>query len=401
MSTPARSSADAASSADTRPIFAVVTGHLPPYREHFHRRLASELKDYRLATLVTKFRTGPWVNPSVPEIGTVMFEPDDPGALSTGAKFMHERAKARAVRRWLEDHRPRAVMNIGYDEIPNFEAMRWARRRRVPVYLWADSNIYGDLTRGTKRLLKNVYVPWVCSKFTGVMVCGRAGEAYFEKYGVARQRMFRVPYEPDYRLVQDMTPERAQALCREAGLEPEPSRRRLVCCCRLIDVKRVDLVIAAFAACAKLEPAWDLVIVGDGPLMGDLKKQATDLGLSERVKFLGFQDQEHVTGIYRSSHALVLASDYEPWALVVNEAVAAGLAIVASDRVGAALELVDDGVNGRIVKAGDVQGLTAAVREVMNAHERMGQASLKVLERWRREADPVEGIRRALSANKV
>jgi glycosyltransferase involved in cell wall biosynthesis len=96
----------------------------------------------------------------------------------------------------------------------------------------------------------------------------------------------------------------------------------------------------------------------------------------------------------------VLPSDFEPWALVVNEAAAAGLAILATDRVGAAAELVRNGVNGFIFPAGDVQKLTERLLEVTDPSriEAFKAESGSVLREWRNNADPVNGLRQALRA---
>ncbi len=105
-----------------------------------------------------------------------------------------------------------------------------------------------------------------------------------------------------------------------------------------------------------------------------------------------------VSSVYRAGDALCLPSEYEPWALVINEAVAAGLAVVASDVVGAAAELVRDGVNGKIFKSKDLADLTSALRFVTDPAriDALRAGSEGVLADWRRRGDPVEGVRNAL-----
>jgi glycosyltransferase involved in cell wall biosynthesis len=121
--------------------------------------------------------------------------------------------------------------------------------------------------------------------------------------------------------------------------------------------------------------------------------------LRSRVTWTGFLgDQRDVSALYRASDVLVLPSDYEPWAVVINEAAAAGLAIVCTDVVGAAAELVRDGVNGRLFPPGHLDRLVTALSEVTNAERVAGLKanSRVVLDDWRRRGDPVEGLRRAL-----
>ena len=119
------------------------------------------------------------------------------------------------------------------------------------------------------------------------------------------------------------------------------------------------------------------------------------------MTWLGFiDDQDAVSAVYRNCDVLALPSDYEPWALVINEAAAAGLAIVASDAVGAAAELVRDGVNGGIFPSGSLQALTERLMFVTEPEriETLKAGSAAVLAEWRKVADPVEGLRQALAS---
>ena len=188
-----------------------------------------------------------------------------------------------------------------------------------------------------------------------------------------------------------------------ARLGLSPDRRRLVYSGRLVDVKRVDLVIDAFNSVAPQRPAWDLVIVGDGPLRGSLEQRIKP-ELRNRVIWTGYlSKQGDVAAIYRCSDALVLASEYEPWAVVVNEAAAAGLALLCSDVVGAAAELLRDGRNGRMFPTGNLDALREAMLDVTDASkiDAYRAASPEVLKEWRELADPVAGLVKALREAKV
>lgn len=392
---------------DPRPIFAIITGHLTPYRIAFHTRVAQEIPELRLATLVTKYRTGPWVNPDIPEIGTVMLDPEPPpreatimeidyGGRTKPQHVRHEFGTANRLWKWLEQNRPTAILCPGYDELPLLYAVRWAKKHGVPVFMSSDANIHGDLATGWKRRVKNIYVPRILRRFDAILVCGRMGKAFFRRYGVPDDKMYLMPLEPDYSVIENMTHEREQELC--SALRLDPARKRIVVCCRLIPLKRVDLVIEAFKAIATQRPEWDLVIVGRGELQPGLEDQSGELLTQGRIKFLGHQDTERVAAVYRASHVLVLASNREAWALVVNEACCAGMAIVVSDRVGAAYELVSP-TNGRVFPSENLEALAQALREATDTSllEGMRQASRKSIEIWRREADSISGLRGAMA----
>jgi glycosyltransferase involved in cell wall biosynthesis len=162
----------------------------------------------------------------------------------------------------------------------------------------------------------------------------------------------------------------------------------------------VDLLVDAFIAIARDRPDWDLVIVGDGPFKAELVSRIPK-DLSDRVIFAGFlDDQATVSAIYRNCDVLVLPSDFEPWALVINEAVCAGLAVVSSNVVGAAAELVRENVNGRLFAPGDLQALTRILSEITGhgVSDPLKAGSAEVLSDWRKRGDPVAGLLAAVKS---
>jgi glycosyltransferase involved in cell wall biosynthesis len=103
---------------------------------------------------------------------------------------------------------------------------------------------------------------------------------------------------------------------------------------QLIKRKNIASVIRAFAS---IRTELDtLTIVGDGPLAKSLEKLAQTLGISDSVFFTGRKNQEELAKLYATSNTLILASTYEVWGLVVNEALASGLHVVVSDKCGVA-----------------------------------------------------------------
>ena len=222
------------------------------------------------------------------------------------------------------------------------------------------------------------------------------GRKYFMKYGARAEQIFFCPYEPDYELIARVTQEQVQNAMERFALNS--GRRRIVFSGRLTHVKRPDLVVDAFVKISANRPQWDLLMLGDGDLRQSIQQRIPS-PLRGRVVFTGFiNDQATVSALYRASDVLVLPSDFEPWALVVNEAAAAGLAIVATHKVGAAAELVRDGVNGFIFPAGDLQKLTERLLDVTDESRtgKLKAASAGVLNAWRLAADPVNGLRQAL-----
>jgi glycosyltransferase involved in cell wall biosynthesis len=120
--------------------------------------------------------------------------------------------------------------------------------------------------------------------------------------------------------------------------------------------------------------------------------------LRGRVTFTGFLQMQDVRCCYHLSQVLVHPSEFEPWALVINEAAAAGMAIIATYVTGAAVELVRDNVNGYLISPGSQRELEDALLAFSDAAtlERFRSASMRRLEEWRLAADPIDGLRKAV-----
>ena len=109
-------------------------------------------------------------------------------------------------------------------------------------------------------------------------------------------------------------------------------------CAKLQSWKRPLDLLRAFAK-ANLQDAI-LVYAGDGPLRSQIEAEAASLGVAARVRLLGFVNQSQLPAVYSSADLMVLPSEYEPFAVVVNEAMCCGCPVIASDRVGAARDLI-------------------------------------------------------------
>src|SRR5208283_2027572 len=100
-----------------------------------------------------------------------------------------------------------------------------------------------------------------------------------------------------------------------------------------------------------------LVFAGEGPLRSELESRAESLGLKVQTHFLGFINQSGLPSVYRGSDLLVLPSDYEPFGVVVNEAMLCGCPAIVSDRVGAGGDLISAGQTGHVFPCGNVDDL--------------------------------------------
>lgn len=127
--------------------------------------------------------------------------------------------------------------------------------------------------------------------------------------------------------------------------------------------KDFDTLLRGFAGILRVLPNARLVIVGDGPVRGDVERLAAELGVAERVELAGYRSD--VPELLTTFNVLVHSTRTEGLGLAILEAMAARVPVVAS-AVGGIPEIVRDGVTGMLFPAGDVEGLRDAVLAALN-----------------------------------
>ncbi|MGQ0626978.1 MAG: glycosyltransferase family 4 protein [Phycisphaerales bacterium] len=382
------------------PTLAVLTNVPTPYRLALHARIDRELPAVRLVTLYTHdVADQAWKLDGLDPERNLRFGPGDAvDQSSRPGRALHEWHKGGRIIGHLRQHPPGALLLCGYNDPCRLRVLRWATSQGIPTFLVGDSNIHGESVRGIKALVKKRLVGWVVSRCAGVMPCGGYGAEFFAQYGATPTRTFYVPYEPDYALIENLDPAFIVAAAAKWGLDP--ARRRIVYCSRMIDLKRPGLALEAFVRIAQERPEFDLLMIGDGPLKAAVEGSIPE-HLRGRVRFTGFiGSQPEISALYRSSHIFLHTSIYEPWGVVINESACAGMAIACTRTVGAAGELVRDGVNGALFNPDDLEGTVRALRTITDPARLpvFAAASRNVLADWRSRGDPVQGIRRALES---
>lgn len=263
----------------------------------------------------------------------------------------------------------------------------------TPVLLRAEGNsvpaaagVGGRARRSAVRLFLN--------GVSAFLAIGTCNWRYWDAYGVPRDLVFHSPYAVENGRFSCLQSCGKTALRSRLGLDP--LRPVILFSGKLIGKKRPDDLLAAYRRIAATQPC-SLVFVGDGALRNELEAACKQGDVGD-VRFLGFKNQTEIPPIYAMADVLVLPSSFEPWGLVVNEAMASGLAVVASDRVGAAADLVRHGVNGFTYPAGDVGALADLLLQLVRSPgmmASMGKASRDIIGPWSMEA-AADGVVEAL-----
>ncbi len=165
---------------------------------------------------------------------------------------------------------------------------------------------------------------------------------------------------------------------REPGLDD--ALPVIAMACRLVEQKGVSDALQAFAGTRAEFPQARLLIAGDGPLRARLQNEAVQAGLGESVRFLGWR--EDVPEFLAACDVFLMPSLWEGFGLVLLEAMARGLPVVAS-RVSAIPEVVVDGETGLLAAAGDIPAIRDALLTLLRdpaMARRMGERGRQRLE---------------------
>jgi glycosyltransferase involved in cell wall biosynthesis len=249
--------------------------------------------------------------------------------------------------------------------------------------------------RTWKRAFKRLAWPWLFGLADQVIVPSSATRDLILSLGISCDRITLTPYVVD----NEWWFEQSAAVDRSAvraswGAEPEDVV--VLFCAKLQAWKRPFDVLRAFAKSDR--PTARLVFAGDGPLHAQLAAEASALGIASRVRFLGFVNQTQLPAIYTSADVMVLPSEYEPFAVVVNEAMCCGCPVIVSDRVGAGQDLIAPICPEFIFPVGDLDALAALLsgipgdRPLLQRIRELGLAHLQTWSPQRNVAATVDAI---------
>lgn len=262
----------------------------------------------------------------------------------------------------------------GYNSLTNIFAILVARLLGTKVLMRGDThNQPGYETSWVKANFKRVLFK-CCDGFVTV---GSLNHAYFERFGVPAERLCFAPLCVQNNLFSTLPDLRKRhRLEVRVALNLASDSLIVLFASKLIKRKSADDLIRAFARIAEAYPASCLVIAGSGDEEDNLHQLTESLGI-QQIRFIGFQNQSELPKLYAASDMFVLPSGKEPWGLVINEAMAAGLPVIVSSEVGAAPDLVDGKGTGIVYPRGDVQALSAALETMLQSPSLRVEMGLK------------------------
>jgi glycosyltransferase involved in cell wall biosynthesis len=253
-------------------------------------------------------------------------------------------------------------------------------KKKIPIYFRGDSTLL-DEQKGAKSIFRSIFLKWVYKHIDHAFYVGTNNKNYYLKFALNERQLKFAPHAVDNdRFAFDRTND-AKQLRERLGIKEEEI---LILFAGKLEEKKAPLQLLAAFNCLK-QTGVHLLYVGNGSLEHQLKTTAYQ---DKNIHFMDFQNQSFMPVAYQACNIFCLPSlgPNETWGLAINEAMACGKAILASDKVGSAVDLVNPGFNGEIFRAGDsadlVYRLKLLLQKGKNELLNMGANSREIIKNW-------------------
>ena len=278
-----------------------------------------------------------------------------------------------------------AIWMHGYNHAYYFIAYLAAKSKGLPIFFRGETHCGLKRTKW-RALAHNFFVRIFFKNIDAFLSIGTANALYYKSNGVSNEKIIMVPYSVDnQRFIEEVkeSVDTREFTREDLGI---PSGMPIILFASKFTERKnpADLITAA-SILRDRGYIFCLLMVGSGELEDQLRTMVSSLEIPH-VIFTGFINQTKLPEIYAFSDMFVLPSSQEPWGLVINEAMCAGLPIIASSEVGCINDLVHEGENGYIVNPNQPLKLAQALEKILNLDpirmKTMGKKSLEIIQTW-------------------
>jgi glycosyltransferase involved in cell wall biosynthesis len=278
----------------------------------------------------------------------------------------------------IQTYSPDAILVFGWFWKSHHDVMRHFYGK-IPIWFRGDSNLL-DETFGLKTFLRRIYLTWVYRKVDLAFHVGKNNYDYFRKHGVNDKQLIFAPHSIDNKRFGVDYELEANRLRDELGIQK--ADLLILFSGKFEKKKNPLLLIEAFKKISQTIENAKLLLVGNGPLENEIKEKIKD---NPKISILPFQNQSKMPVLYQLADIYCLPSQGpgETWGLAVNEAMASGRPVIVSNKVGCAIDLITESVNGFVFESNNVEELSTILNKAANSDlKEMGENAQKSIQSW-------------------
>jgi glycosyltransferase involved in cell wall biosynthesis len=269
--------------------------------------------------------------------------------------------------RKIEDWDPDQLLVIGWNYHSHLQVMRHFHRL-IPIYFRGDSVLLHEKTLW-RKMARRLFLTWVYRHIDYVFYVGSNNKSYFRRHGVRDHQLIFSPQaidvdrfsEPD-KMYRDQADQWKKRLGIPAG------NLTVLFAGKMIKVKNPTFLIELAKATKHLPISF--VMVGDGVLLDDVKHLAAG---NPSIRFVDFQNQTVMPSVYRIGDVYIMPSFSETWGMGINEAMACGVPVMASDRVGCAVDLIMENKTGMTFRLDEIGKCVDFLQHLLDDPEHLAE----------------------------
>jgi len=239
------------------------------------------------------------------------------------------------------------VISAGWLDFASQAAFFLSKFTKTKFIIWSESTI------NEPSLIRTITLPFVKYLVRNSDACiaiSTRSKEYLISLGAKVNKIFIGYSSVDNKLFYRLSRLNSNEIQRIKSSYNIKSKKVVLYVGQFIERKGIEYLISGFKKYINENPDTSLLLVGYGPSEDQLKKMSSDL-VNKNIFFVNHVEIDLMPKIYGIADIFVLPSLEETWGLVVNEAMAAGLPVITTDKVGSSIDLVKNGINGFVVKS--------------------------------------------------
>ena len=269
-----------------------------------------------------------------------------------------------------------AIIN-GYTGAVNAWLIRYCRRHGIPYAIESDTQL-NIPANPVRCLIKQAYLRRIFRGNAYGFPGGTRQIDLFRCYGMPEDHIFVMPMTVDTAQFREISERHTKEEYKQAlGLD---GKKVILYVGRFTPVKDLPCLLRAAASLRQTHEDFIVCLIGKGESKPELERLTVELGLSDCVRFYDYQLMPRLAEYYSAADVFVLPSSFEPWGLVVNEALACRVPVIASDACGCVDDLIVPGENGDVFGSGDADALSGRMEDWLYTPCR--RMTVDVIARW-------------------